>query len=131
MKSLSRVRLLVTPWTAAYQAPPSMGFSRQEYWSGSSVPSLSDIVSYMQTSWKKKIRKKISIFLSKYGLWTLRNPPAHLRGQLRDEGRFPVSCVIPPRDSAGTSLVPLDSLPLAGMVAVGQSLSLNRIFFAN
>ena len=33
-KSLSRVRLLVTPWTAAYQAPPSMGFSRQEYWSG-------------------------------------------------------------------------------------------------
>ena len=33
-KSLSRVRLLVTPWTGAYQAPPSMGFSRQEYWSG-------------------------------------------------------------------------------------------------
>ena len=33
-KSLSRVRLLVTPWTSAYQAPPSMGFSRQEYWSG-------------------------------------------------------------------------------------------------
>ena len=34
VKSLNRVRLLVTPWTAAYQAPPSMGFSRQEYWSG-------------------------------------------------------------------------------------------------
>ena len=34
MKSLSRVRLLATPWTAAYQAPPPMGFSRQEYWSG-------------------------------------------------------------------------------------------------
>ena len=33
-KSLSRVQLLATPWTAAYQAPPSMGFSRQEYWSG-------------------------------------------------------------------------------------------------
>jgi len=33
VKSLSRVRLLATPWTAAYQAPPSMGFSRQEYWS--------------------------------------------------------------------------------------------------
>ena len=31
VKSLSRVRLLVTPWTAAYQAPPSMGFSKQEY----------------------------------------------------------------------------------------------------
>ena len=34
VKSLSRVSLLATPWTAAYQAPPSMGFSRQEYWSG-------------------------------------------------------------------------------------------------
>ena len=34
VKSLSRVRLLVTPWTVAYQAPPSMGFPRQEYWSG-------------------------------------------------------------------------------------------------
>ena len=34
VKSLSRVRLLETPWTAAHQAPPSMGFSRQEYWSG-------------------------------------------------------------------------------------------------
>ena len=34
VKSLSRVRLFETPWTAAHQAPPSMGFSRQEYWSG-------------------------------------------------------------------------------------------------
>ena len=34
VKSLSRVRLLATPWTAAYQVPPSMGFSRQEYWNG-------------------------------------------------------------------------------------------------
>ena len=34
VKSLSCVRLFTTPWTAAYQAPPSMGFSRQEYWSG-------------------------------------------------------------------------------------------------
>ena len=41
VKSLSRVRLLATPWTAAYQAPPSMGFSRQEYWSGVPLPSLS------------------------------------------------------------------------------------------
>ena len=39
--SLSRVRLLATPWTAAYQAPPSMGFSRQEYWSGVPLPSTS------------------------------------------------------------------------------------------
>ena len=39
VKSRSRVRLLATPWTAAYQAPPSMGFSRQEYWSGVPLPS--------------------------------------------------------------------------------------------
>ena len=38
VKSLSCVRLLATPWTAAYQAPPSMGFSRQEYWSGLPLP---------------------------------------------------------------------------------------------
>ena len=40
VKSLSCVRLLATPWIAAYQAPPSMGFSRQEYWSGLPLPSL-------------------------------------------------------------------------------------------
>ena len=39
VKSLSRVRLLSTPWTAAHQAPPSMGFSRQEYWRGVPLPS--------------------------------------------------------------------------------------------
>ena len=40
VKSLSRVWPSVTPWTAAFQAPPSMGFSRQEYWSGVPLPSL-------------------------------------------------------------------------------------------
>ena len=40
VKSLSRVWLFATPWTAAYQAPPSMRFSRQEYWSGVPSPSL-------------------------------------------------------------------------------------------
>ena len=39
VKSLSRVRLLATPWTAAHQAPPPMGFSRQEDWSGVPLPS--------------------------------------------------------------------------------------------
>ena len=39
VKSLSRVRLFAAPWTVAYQAPPSMGFSRQEYWSGLPFPS--------------------------------------------------------------------------------------------
>ena len=40
LSHFSSVRLLATPWTAAYQAPPSMGFSRQEYWSGLPLPSL-------------------------------------------------------------------------------------------
>ena len=43
VKLLSRVRLLVTPWTVARQAPPSMGFSRQEYWSGWPFPSPGDL----------------------------------------------------------------------------------------
>ena len=42
-KSLSRVRLSATPWTAACQAPLSMGFSRQEYWSGLPFPSAEDL----------------------------------------------------------------------------------------
>ena len=40
---LSRVRLFATPWTAAYQVPPSMGFSRQENWSGLPFPSPGDL----------------------------------------------------------------------------------------
>ena len=43
VKSLSRVRLFVTPWTIAYQAPPSLGFSRLEYWSGLPFPSPGDL----------------------------------------------------------------------------------------
>ena len=43
VKSLSRVRLFATPWTVAHQAPPSMGFSRQEYWSGLPFPSPGDL----------------------------------------------------------------------------------------
>ena len=38
-KSISRVRLFATPWSAAYQAPPSMGFSRQQHWCGLPFPS--------------------------------------------------------------------------------------------
>ena len=57
VKSLSRIRLFSTPWTAAYQAPPSMRSSRQEYWSGVPLPSLklnskSDKTEEFGTSWK-------------------------------------------------------------------------------
>ena len=54
VKLLSRVPLFMTPWTAAYQAPPSMGFSRQEYWSG--VPSPSPSYSIVQDkAWLLKL----------------------------------------------------------------------------
>ena len=43
VKSLSHVRLFVTPWTVAHQAPPSTGFSKQEYWSGLPFPSPGDL----------------------------------------------------------------------------------------
>ena len=43
VKALSHVRLFVTPWTVAHQAPLSMGFSRQEYWSGLPFPSPGDL----------------------------------------------------------------------------------------
>ena len=43
VKSLSHVQLFATPWTVAHQAPPSMGLSRQEYWSGLPFPSPGDV----------------------------------------------------------------------------------------
>ena len=52
VKSLSRIRPSATPWTTAYQAPPSMGFSRQEYWSGVPLPSPSGVLLKV-----KKIKK--------------------------------------------------------------------------
>ena len=57
VKSLSHVRLLATPWTAAYQAPPSMGFSRQEYWSGVPLPSPISIYIYTHTHTHTHVNK--------------------------------------------------------------------------
>ena len=50
VKSFSRVRPSATPWTAAFQAPPSMGFSRQEYWSGVPLPSPISVAAFINTS---------------------------------------------------------------------------------
>ena len=61
VKSLSRVRLLATPWTAAYQAPPSMGFSRQEYWSGVPLPS-----PYVSLWPYKSLYMIVSMFIPKF-----------------------------------------------------------------
>ena len=59
MKLLSRVRLLATPWFTAYQAPPFMGFSRQEHWSGLPLPSsqikltIANLKEIMKIKWYK------------------------------------------------------------------------------
>ena len=53
VKSLSRVWLLATPWTAAYQVPQSMGFSRQEYWSGVPLPSPQRLPNSTQFAYEK------------------------------------------------------------------------------
>ena len=51
VKSLSRALLVATPWTAAYQVPPSMGFSRHEYWSGVPLPYYSAKYLWLQPNW--------------------------------------------------------------------------------
>ena len=53
VKSLSHIWLVVTPWTAAYQAPPSMGFSRQEYWSRVPLPSPASHNNDWRKEWKR------------------------------------------------------------------------------
>ena len=55
VKSLSCVPLFATPWTAAYQAPPSMGFSRQEYWSGLPLPSLTTCTYVCTNKWEYSV----------------------------------------------------------------------------
>ena len=59
VKLLSHVQLLATPWTAAHKAPPSMGFSKQEYWSGVPLPSprKGDWLALKALEYKRKLKK--------------------------------------------------------------------------
>ena len=70
VKSLSCVRLLATPWTTAHQAPPSMGFSRQEYWSGVPLP-----YPKAQSTWTTLADRGASIYIGRS--W-VRCPPKGL-----------------------------------------------------
>ena len=63
VKPLSHVWLLVTPWTAAHQAPPSIGFSRQEYWSGLPLPSPTVPNKHATNCFNKPNRQMFSIVL--------------------------------------------------------------------
>ena len=62
LSHFSRVRLCATPWTAAHQAPPSMGFSRQEYWSGAPLPGTSTNLRHSGTHYLYNILTLTSIF---------------------------------------------------------------------
>ena len=74
VKSLSRVQLFVTPWTAAHRAPPSMGFSRQEYWSGVPLPSPIGPVSMINIfSLSRESKSKQSKHRDKNIFWILRH----------------------------------------------------------
>ena len=67
VKSLSCVQLLAAPWTAAYQAPPSMGFAKQKYWSGLPLSSPS-----IRTRWTIIFRKEDRSFICVFITWTVR-----------------------------------------------------------
>ena len=84
VKSLSCVQLLATPWTAVYQAPPSMGFSRQEYWSGVPLPSLEStlgnaiktsvatgVESWSESLWSKRMSQKSKVTELNVTKWML------------------------------------------------------------
>ena len=99
VKSLSCVRLLVTPWTAAHQVPPSMGFSRQEYWSGVPYILATTIISYWASwiaQWLKKKKICLSSRRSRFDPWSGKIP--HVTRQLSPcatttEARVPRACV--------------------------------------
>ena len=65
VKSLSHVQLFATPWTVAHQAPPSMGFSRQEYWSGLPLPSSLGMVNnhWMEICFDNNVQAPLSLDL--------------------------------------------------------------------
>ena len=73
VKSLSCVWLLATPWTVAYQAPRSMGFSRQEYWSG--VPAVATKSSYLGSKLCAMDRKPFRWMSKNFVILALNNKP--------------------------------------------------------
>ena len=98
VKSFSCVRLLATPWTAAYQSPPSMGFSRQEYWSGVPLPSLLNWVGEYKLWAGNNCRNSMKYFFFHFKqksrqYWDsqvvlVKNPPANA-GNLRNGTLIP------------------------------------------
>ena len=78
VKTLSRVQLFVTPWTVAYQAPPPMGFSRQEYWSGLPLPSRVTLLQSLIIYWTIHLINCFKTSLAIY--WYIINHPQTWHG---------------------------------------------------
>ena len=105
-KSLSLVRLLATPWTAAHQAPPSMGFSRQEYWSVVPLPSP------LAQSRKPQMSVSLCVGCGGSGIVKRASPhplalsgvaPPRPLGHCRQYGPFASGCLSSARDDATLS----------------------------
>ena len=122
--SLSPVRLLATPWTAAYQAPLSLGFSRQEYWNGVPLPSPHIIIKspYHPSLPRNVYGLAASIDGHSWNCWGLFIQQAyieyllHARYCMRPEGPSyrSLSLELPPRDSGyqrGKGICPKPSCP--------------------
>ena len=110
VKSLSCVQLSVTPWTTAHQAPPSMGFSRQEYWSGVPLPSLGSTFSHLQKPSPRMAFPvpPLKISLSESADYTLRMRVSDVeRGQqiLRQQGIRRVGEPVGSRHPCGLAVV--------------------------
>ena len=106
MRSLSRVRLLATPWTAAYQAPLSMGFSRQKYWSGVPLPSPRNTLQvskfFLMSGYKSRGRRGRDF-----------SPPRihHLRSQQSECERARLTEVQTPQFSVSSYKVGVSTIP--------------------
>ena len=125
MKSLNRIWLVGTPWTAAHQAPPSMGFSRQEHWSGVPLPSPSALVGINKDLANVCVLFCVLNYFSRVllfvTLWTVTCQAPLLMGFFRQEYWSGLLCPPPgvfPTQGSNWSLLPLlhwqmGSLPLA------------------
>ena len=125
VQSLSRVRLCATPWTAAYQVPPSMGFSRQEYWSGLLLPSpnewLSELKYLRQTKQKDRPLRAVDRFSVRPGYFLFEEPLKHFCLAKRVSQSRASKGVETRRPTGAAAASPSTTMP--SFIAVSPSLS--------